>query len=343
MFEHGNGHKQKLRCSYAAGLLSICLLAVALSVRAETYVLSSGGPPNRPWGYGARLWADMVAERTQGRIVFNVVPDLALVGRDGVGEFVALASGRIDAALGSSLAWSGDVPSLALFALPCLIDGPGDLEALVTSPLGATLFEDVRAHGVEPLAWGDAGAWAIAGRTGALTRSRDLAGLTLRVPAYPPLREAMMVLGVDPIAADLRLALTQARLGMIDGIMARLADLATASRPPEGYDTWTVWPCVAEPLVFAVNRELWLSWPLADRMAVAQGAIEAAIAQARSARALVRTDAPWLAPAGITLVRFPGDRAATLSRELSHIRQRWAQTVGTDLVLDAEQILLRPR
>ena len=139
------------------------------------------------------------------------------------------------------------------------------------------------------------------------------------------------------------MALTQARLGMIDGIMARLADLASASRPPAGYDTWTVWPCVAEPLVFAVNRELWLSWPLQDRIAVAQAAVEAAIAQARGARALVRTDAPWLAPAGIRLVRFPPDRAAILSQELSHIRARWAQVVGTDLVLDAQQVLMTPR
>lgn len=310
---------------------------------AETYLLSTGGPPNHPWGFGARYWAERVKQRTEGRIVFNVVPDLPQAGIDGAGEFDALVSGRIDAAVGSSLAWSGQVPSLAFFALPCLIDGPGDLEALVTSPLGSTLFEDVRDLGVEPLAWGDAGAWAIAARTGPLTRSRDLAGLTLRAPAYPPLREALMVLGVDPVAADLRLALTQARLGMIDGIMARLADLAAASRPPEGYDTWTVWPCVAEPLIFAVNRDLWLSWSLQDRTAVAQAALEAAVAQARRARDLVLPDALWMQAAGIHLVRFTPDEAATLSLELSHIRARWGLLVGPDLVLEAQQTLLTPR
>ena len=319
------------------------LMALAMPAHAETYRLSTGGPPNHPWGYGARLWADLVAGRTQGRIVFDVVPGLEQAGVDGMDAFAALSSGAIDAAVGSSLAWSGQVPSLGLFALPCLIDGPDDLETLVTSPLGETLFGDLRGRGIEPLAWGDAGAWAIASRSGPLTRSADLAGLTLRVPAYPPLREAMMVLGVDPVASDLPMALTQARLGMIDGIMARLADLASAARPPAGYNTWTVWPCVAEPLVFAVNRELWLSWPLQDRIAVAQAAVEAAIAQARDARALVRTDAPWLAPAGIRLVRFPPERAATLSLELGHIRARWAQVVGTDLVLDAQQILMAPR
>ncbi len=319
------------------------LLALTAPAAAETYLLSTGGPPNHPWGFGARFWAERVAQRTQGRIVFNVVPDLPQAGIEGIDELDALASGTIDAAVGSSLAWSGAVPSLALFGLPCLIDGPGDLEAVITSPLGSSLFEDVRAQGVEPLAWGDAGAWAIAARTGPLTRSRDLAGLTLRAPAYPPVREALMVLGVDPIAADLRLALTQTRLGMIDGIMARLADLAAASRPPEGYDTWTVWPCVAEPLIFAVNRELWLSWPLEDRIAVAQAALEAAVAQARRARGLVRPDAPWLQAAGIRLVRFTPDEAATLSLELSHIRARWGLAVGPDTVLEAEQILLTPR
>ena len=321
-----------------------CLVLLGLSgpAAAESYVLSTGGPPNHPWGYGARLWADLVAERTEGRIVFNVVPGLLQAGPGGTEEFSGLAGGTIDAAVGSSLVWSADLPSMALFSLPCLIDGPDDLEGLVTGTVGMKLFEDVRARGVEPLAWGDAGAWAIAARTGPLTRSSQLAGLTLRAPAEPPVREALMVLGVDPIPADLRLALTQARLGMIDGIMARLADLASAARPPEAYDTWTVWPCLAEPLVFAVNRQLWLSWPLADRFAVAQAALEAAVAQARRARDLVRSDAPWLEPAGIRLVRFTPERAATLSLELSHIRERWAQPVGTELVLEAQQILMAP-
>lgn len=321
----------------------LVLVALAGTAAAETYLMSTGGPPNHPWGYGARLWADLVAERTQGRIVFTVVPDLPAAGEEGVLEFDALARGEIDAAVGSSLAWSGAVPSLALFGLPCLVDGPDDLETLVTGSVGAALFEDVRARGVEPLAWGDAGAWAVAARTGALTRSGQFAGLTLRVPPYPPVREAMMVLGVDPIPVDLRLAGTQARLGMIDGIMARLADLSAGARPPEGFDTWTVWPCVAEPLVFAVNRSLWLSWPLQDRIAVAQAALEAAVAQARRARALVRTDAPWLGEAGIRLVRFGPDRAGTLSLELSHIRARWGALVGPDLVLQAEQALAAPR
>lgn len=331
--------------SVVRALAAVCFACalLALPAHGETYVLSTGGPPNHPWGYGARLWADLVAERTGGRIVFDVVPYLPEAGPAGTREVDGLATGAIDAAVGSSLAWAAEISPLGLFALPCLIDGPGDLEALVTSPVGERLFEAVRARGVEPLAWGDAGAWAVAARTGPLVTSAALAGLTLRAPDLPPVREALMVLGVDPVASDLAMAETQARLGMIDGMLARLADLASSARPPAGYDTWTVWPCIAEPLVFAVSDRVWSGWPLADRVVVAQAAIEAGIAQARLARSLVRRDAPWLAAAGLRLVRLTADDTGTLSLELSHIRARWAEAVGRELVLQAEQVLVSSR
>ena len=115
----------------AAALLLAGLMTLAVPAGAETYRLSTGGPPNHPWGYGARVWADRVAERTGGRIVFDVVPGLGQAGVDGMDAFAALSGGSIDAAVGSSLAWSGQVPSLALFALPCLIDGPDDLDPVL--------------------------------------------------------------------------------------------------------------------------------------------------------------------------------------------------------------------
>ena len=53
--------------------------------------------------------------------------------------------------------------------------------------------------------------------------------------------------------------------------------------------------------------------------------------------------APWLAAAGLTLIRFTPDEVGRLATELSWVRQRWAASVGPDRVLAAEQLLLAPR
>ncbi|MGY8994990.1 MAG: TRAP transporter substrate-binding protein, partial [Alphaproteobacteria bacterium] len=151
--------KQRSTIWVVAVLLALAIGNVA---QAETYLLSTGAPINHPWGFGARLWADLVAERSEGRIVFDVVPNAVAAGEGGVLEFSALSRGVIDLAVGSSLVWSRDVPALGLFALPCLITNEQELEQIVTSTIGERLFLDIRTFNIVPLAWGDAGAYVIA-------------------------------------------------------------------------------------------------------------------------------------------------------------------------------------
>jgi TRAP-type C4-dicarboxylate transport system substrate-binding protein len=314
-------------------------LATGPLAHAETYLLSTGAPINHPWGFGARLWADLVAERTDGRIVFDVVPDAVAAGEGGELEFSALSRGVIDLAVGSSLIWSRDVPSLGLFALPCLVTNEQELEEIVTSTIGERLFIDIRGFNVVPLAWGDAGAYVIASRSGPLDHGEDLAGISLRVPEIGPVRQAFTMLGVDAIAASPRQALLQMRLGMIDGSVGRLADMNAEPDLPEAYDTWTRWPCVAEPLIFAVNRDLWAQWSTEDRVIVGQAALEAAIAQAEAARILARNQGAVLEWDDVVFVDVTRSHAMKLAQELEPVFYEWSGDVGTDLVRDAQAVL----
>ena len=332
----GNAMKQRSTIQVIAVLLALAFGGVA---HAETYLLSTGAPINHPWGFGARLWADLVAERTDGRIVFDVVPDAVAAGEGGLLEFSALSRGVIDLAVGSSLVWSRDVPSLGLFALPCLVTNEQELEQVVTSTIGERLFLDIRAFNVVPLAWGDAGAYVIASRSGPLDHGADFAGLSLRVPQTASVRQSLMMLGVDAVAAPTRQALLQMRLGMIDGSVGRLADMNAEPDMPPAYDTWTRWPCLAEPLIFAVNRDLWAHWSLEDRVIVEQAALEAAIAQAEAARVLARNQGAVLEWDDVAFVDVSRSHVEKLAQELKPIFYEWSGQVGADLVGDAQAVL----
>lgn len=62
-----------------------------------------------PWGQGAEIWANLVRERTQGRINIKVYPGTSLVQGDQTREFTAIRQGIIDMAVGSTINWSPQV------------------------------------------------------------------------------------------------------------------------------------------------------------------------------------------------------------------------------------------
>src|SRR5690606_4543079 len=111
----------------ATGLALPALLAGAfVSAPAEAqdykseYKISTGVGVPFPWGLSAQRWADLVKERTNGRINMKVYPGAQLVAGDQTKEFTAMRQGIIDMAVGSTINWSPQVPELNLFSLPFL-------------------------------------------------------------------------------------------------------------------------------------------------------------------------------------------------------------------------------
>ena len=78
------------------------------------------GPPF-PWGLAAQRWADIVKEKSGGKIAMKVYPGSSLVGGDQTKEFTAMRQGVIDMAVGSTINWSPQVQELNLFSLPFLM------------------------------------------------------------------------------------------------------------------------------------------------------------------------------------------------------------------------------
>src|SRR5688500_18748743 len=70
-----------------------------------------------PWGKGGEIWANLVRERTQGRINIKLYPGVSLIQGDQTREFSALRQGVIDMAIGSTINWSPQVKQLNLFSL----------------------------------------------------------------------------------------------------------------------------------------------------------------------------------------------------------------------------------
>ena len=78
-----------------AFIFSVPLFAKAADYKAEYKLSTVVGKPF-PWGIAGERWAELVKEKTSGRINIKMYPGTSLVGGDQTKEYTAIRQGAID-------------------------------------------------------------------------------------------------------------------------------------------------------------------------------------------------------------------------------------------------------
>lgn len=323
----------------AASLLAVAGAASAQSYRAE-YRLSTVLGTAFPWGQAGERWAELVKEKTQGRINIKLYPGTSLVGGDQTREFTAIRQGVIDMAIGSTINWSPQVKELNLFSLPFLIpDGKG-VDALTQGEVGKDLFKVLERHEVVPLAWGENGAREISNSKRPIRTPADMKGMKFRVVGSPLFLDTFSALGANPTQmswADAQPALAS---GAVDGQENPLSVFNAAKLHTVGQKNLTLWHYMTDPLIFVVNKDVWASWTPADREAVRQAAIQAGKENVEKARKGITAADPALLKQiegnGVAVVTPTAEERAAFVAATRGVYDKWTKSIGTELVKKAE-------
>ncbi len=332
-----------LKFTAAAAALACTLGAWAQSAYKPEYKMSLVVGTAFPWGKGGEIWANMVKERTQGRINIKLYPGVSLVQGDQTREFTAIRQGVIDLAIGSTINWSPQVKQLNLFSMPFLMPDYKAIDALTQGEVGKQIFGIIDKAGVQPLAWGENGYREITNSKKAIHTPDDLKGLKIRVVGSPLFLDTFTALGANPTQmswADAQPALAS---GAVDGQENPMSIFTAAKLQNVGQKNVTMWGYVADPLVFVVNKDVWASWTPADQAIVRQAAIDAGKEQIGIARkGLAEADKPLLkeiAALGVTITQLtPAEREAFV-KATRPVYDKWKTQIGADLVSTAEKAI----
>jgi tripartite ATP-independent transporter DctP family solute receptor len=318
--------------------------ALAEGYRAE-YRLSTVLGTAFPWGQAGERWAELVKEKTQGRIVIKMYPGTSLVGGDQTREFTAIRQGVIDLAIGSTINWSPQVKELNLFSLPFLMPDYKAIDALTQGEVGQQLFKVLEQREVVPLAWGENGFREMSNSKRAVTSPADMKGFKFRVVGSPLYNETFTALGANPTQmswADAQPALAS---GAVDGQENPLSVFVAAKLPTVGQKYLTLWHYVADPLIFVVNKDVWASWTPADRDAVKQAALQAGKENVAAARkGIAGSDNAVLKQieaSGVTVTQLSDEQRAAFVKATRPVYDKWTKTIGADLVKKAEAAIAK--
>ncbi len=332
-----------------ASVICAAALAIATAVVAaptaeagykSEYRLSTVLGPAFAWGRAGARWAELVRERTDGRINIKLYPGTSLVGGDQSREFTAVRQGIIDLAVGSPINWSPQVKQLNLFALPFLMPDAAAIDALTGGTVGAALFDEIRRRDVVPLAWGENGFREISNSVRPITRPADLEGLKIRFAVSPIFGDTLTALGANPTQMSWADAQPALSTGAVDGQENPLAVFLAAKLHTLNQRYLTLWGYVADPLIFVVARPVWDSWTAEDQEIVRTAAVTAGQENIADVRSGTTADDPVkiveIERRGVTVTQLSGELKEAFRAATRSVFDKWAAVVGPDLVAQAE-------
>lgn len=180
-----------------AGLLAGCGAEKTEPVTPE-FVLTYAD--NQPAGYpttqGAERFAQLVQERTGGRVVIQVHSDAEYGTEQEIWEQLAL--GGVDFARLSLAIAADDLPKLNVLQLPYLYRDAAHMWRVLDGALGEDFLQEFTRRELVGLSWYDAGARSFYAKQ-PIRSLNDLAGTTVRVQDSQIVLDMMELLGSQPV------------------------------------------------------------------------------------------------------------------------------------------------
>jgi TRAP-type transport system periplasmic protein len=322
-------------------LFFFALAAPGMAAYKAEYRMSVVVEPDGPWGQGAQMFADLVKERTEGRIVIKPYFRGQLHPGKQTDEFLLLRQGVADFCLGSTINWSTTVKELNLFSMPFLFHNDYKaVDALEDSEAGRKIFRILAAKGVMALAWGENGFRELTNNKRAINTPDDLQGLKIRVVGTPILMDIFRSLGADPVSMNWGEALSALQSGTVDGQENPVTSITIPYRLWEVNKYITFWHYAIDPLILAASRETWEGLDRIDREIISKAARDAVKWQKKAAREGLADSS-----AAIEILRKNGMETTLLTPaqiesfrvKTKPVYDKWANDIGMDLVRSAER------
>jgi tripartite ATP-independent transporter DctP family solute receptor len=328
--------------SIALGLALACSTYVSAATYKPEYKLSLVIGPQTPWGQAAQRFADLVKERSGGKINIKCYFAGQLFAGMQTNEFLILRQGVADFAVGSTINWSPTVKELNLFSLPFFFPDYRHLDAVKAGEPGKKIFKIIEGIGVVGLGWGENGYRELTNSKRPVRKPEDLDGLKIRVVGSPIFIDTFRAMGGNPVSINWSEALTALQQGTVDGQENPVASIIIPYKLWEMNKNISIWHYTIDPLILGVSKITWESFDAKDKTLISKAAKEAMEWDIKEARKGLEksTDAvDLLKKHGMEVLVFTPNDMAIFKAKTKSVYDKWVPEIGADLVNSAEKIV----
>ena len=293
---------KKCRIAVVVLILALVLAGPAAAQYKATMKLASTQSMDHPYMVGAQKFADLMKERTNGRIQTKLYPSNQL----GKGEremTEGIQQGAIDLLVTSTGPLGGFSPSINILDFPFLFRDFKHVDLVMDGAIGQKLLGDFGKANIKALAFWENGFRHLTNAKGPVKKAEDAKGLKIRTMENKVHLAAWKAAGLNPTPMAWGEVFTALQQRVIDGQENPIAVFSSNKLWDAGQKFFSVTGHVYSPSPLLMSPKAFNALPKADQEIVVKTALEVAKFQRKINRDGEEAKLQDMAKKGVTVTR----------------------------------------
>jgi tripartite ATP-independent transporter DctP family solute receptor len=312
-----------------AGSMMLTGVSHAADIKERTLKFAFVQMMDNHWGAGAKKFADVVSEKSGGKIKIRLYPN-GVLGGD-IQTISALQGGTLDISMMGAGVLVGVVKEYVLFDLPFLFNSPQEADAALDGPPGQKLLAKLPEKGLVGLSYWEHGFRSLTNSRKPVEKWEDIQGLKIRVIQAPLYLDLFNTVGANAVPMPLPELYTALETGTVDGQENPLVSIES-SKFYEVQKYLSTTRHVYNPLLVMFSKKTWDKLSEDERKLMQEAADEVKPYQRQVHRDMEAKVLATLKGHGMTVTEVSEAERERMREKVKPVTEKYTREAGEELV-----------
>ena len=314
---------------FASLCVAAILVTAAAAAQAQTYKLGYGIAEEHPLGQGANKFAQLVSEKSGGKIKLKNYPATQLGSE---AQMISATRGGVqDMVIPSSAPLVPLVKEFALFDLPFLFADEKEADAVLDGPVGRKLLDKLAEKDLIGLCYWENGFRNVTNSKRAIAKADDLQGLKIRTMQSPVYIDTFNTLGANAVPMAMTEVFSALETKAIDA-QENPYQIIYASKFEDVQKYLSATRHAYAPYVIIAGKKFWNKLSPDERKILQDACVEARDYQRKLSREANAKVLAELQAKGMLFNEVPPAEAAKMRERIKPVVDKYTKEIGQDLV-----------
>jgi len=313
---------------FIPGLLLLASVGHAADIQERNLRFAFQNPKDHPQGLGAQKFADLVSEKSDGKITVTLFPGGTLGGD--LQTVSAMQGGIIGLTVLNAGLLSGLIKEFAVYDFPFLFNNKEEAFAVVDGPFGKQLLEKLSAKGLIGLGYWDLGFRNVTNNRRPIAKLEDIQGLKIRVLQAPIYIDLFNTLGANAVPMPFPELYTAIETGAVDG-QENPVTVIQSGQFHEVQKYLSLTQHTYNPQALLISKRIWDQLSEDERKIIQEAASEATAYQ-REVSIERETEALEALKEDMEVNEVPPEEIEKMREKVKPVIEKHSQEVGEELV-----------
>jgi tripartite ATP-independent transporter DctP family solute receptor len=336
-----NAHvKSILGTALLASTLATAPAAWAQDVKERVIKMALANTAESAHGLGAKRFADVVAQKSGGKLTVRIFPGGTLGGEAVVAT--SMQSGLVEMSMMGPGLLTGMDKDFGIFDTPFLFNDAKEVDAVLDGPVGKRLLDKLPEKKLIGLSYWDHGFRILTNNRRPVSKLEDLQGLKIRVQQIPVFIETFSTLGANAVPMPFPELYTALETNAVDGQENPFVSVQVtkffevqkhASNTRHAYS----------PLLVLASKPFWDQLSEDERKILHDAAEETKPYQRETSRSMDAAAVEFLKKEGMKIAEVSPEERARMRDKLKPVIEKHQKTVNEALVRELNEELQKVR